>query len=560
MKLKKALKKFLGEARSKTAESGTGFELWCQDNLNIQLLGKESGVDRHASIPIITDKRFVSINEMLTKDLTSSDIKISFEDFKIGLKDVNISLFKADGYWTSEGVFNNSSGDILLNTETTTSDWFDVIKPGSSFDYKNKENHKIEMKKTTGYPVFTRGNNKGGLKFFMFSELKKIKSQSDLMSRLSDSQKKNIREYVERYNRNLRVVRDVLNKSLEEYLHEIQRLIYEKLKGQKWFVILGDQNFDKPKGIKRYNKEQDSDASVVPFIAIREMRILHSHFLGKIKRKRFMINRNTSDEVPVDRLVVNYHDSSAISEAAEEDEDSDYYKVFEAGVELLLDIQRQIKAQKQSAVARYNVLMTLMSEEERTRRRKKPRRRPGRRLPPGRTERRTGRGRRDTDKDDISDSTSYYDKIEKNIKLIIEEFETARRQKIDDEERYYEIFKNPTSKELKEVSFDKQEDIIRGFMRADGNLYVVSPQENLIHSSILKILSNENILSEDKNWYFISDGIYEKYVGVSSQNKKDWYLAESYGEADSLPEEYSKKYKALFSKQGKNFIPYTMFK
>ena len=48
---------------------------------------------------------------------------------------------------------------------------------------------------------------------------------------------------------------------------------------------------------------------------------------------------------------------------------------------------------------------------------------------------------------------------------------------------YYEIYKNPSKKELNEASFYDT----RGIILKNGNFYVVNPSDELIHVSLINI-------------------------------------------------------------------------
>lgn len=143
------------------------------------------------------------------------------------------------------------------------------------------------------------------------------------------------------------------------------------------------------------------------------------------------------------------------------------------------------------------------------------------------------------------------------LRKLTEEFADAKKKK----DEYYEIFRNPSMKELNEVfkTIDEADSGLRGLMTINGTLYVISPAMDLIHQDIMEILSEKGYTRNVSSWEKAQKSESQKYfleVITDDNNIKSWRLAESYllsgGEKPS--KEYLIKYKDLFAKKGFNLI------
>ena len=118
---------------------------------------------------------------------------------------------------------------------------------------------------------------------------------------------------------------------------------------------------------------------------------------------------------------------------------------------------------------------------------------------------------------------------------------------------YYEIFKNPSKKELNDSDgYDT-----RGVILKNGDFYIVSPSEELIHVSLLKILSTIKIITTkwiDDDWGKDGDSLTEFLCVERAGDSFDFYQSESYfiKIMPSLFEEYKINFK-------KNNPSYTLF-
>lgn len=111
-------------------------------------------------------------------------------------------------------------------------------------------------------------------------------------------------------------------------------------------------------------------------------------------------------------------------------------------------------------------------------------------------------------------------RLEAFEKLLKEEFLDADKYK----EKYVEMYKNPSNKEIREIMKDFQEKYLRGVVDPHGDLFVLS-EEEMIHDDILKFLSRKKLIQSHDFWYVEPESL-KKFLCV---DKKDgWFLAESY--------------------------------
>ena len=144
------------------------------------------------------------------------------------------------------------------------------------------------------------------------------------------------------------------------------------------------------------------------------------------------------------------------------------------------------------------------------------------------------------------------------LRKILEEF----RDGVKIKGKYYEIFSNPSQKELKEImkSIGEEDDGVRAIMTVDGTLYTAAPAHEIIHDNLLEILSAKGIVKNIANWWRTKQSeSYKNFLCVisGSHNFNDWFISESYfifEDSEMIPNEYLEKYSKLFSKQGKNLI------
>jgi len=144
------------------------------------------------------------------------------------------------------------------------------------------------------------------------------------------------------------------------------------------------------------------------------------------------------------------------------------------------------------------------------------------------------------------------------LRKILEEF----RDGVKIKGQYYEIFSNPSQKELKEImkSIEEEDDGVRAIMTVDGTLYTATPAHQIIHDNLLEILSAKGIVKNIANWWRTKQSeSYKNFLCVISGNHNfnDWFISESYfifEDSEMIPNEYLEKYSKLFSKQGKNLI------
>ncbi len=118
---------------------------------------------------------------------------------------------------------------------------------------------------------------------------------------------------------------------------------------------------------------------------------------------------------------------------------------------------------------------------------------------------------------------------------------------------YYEIFKNPTKSELNEAN----PRYTRGVILKNGDFYVVKPSEELIHVSLIKILSAVKIMTTkwiDDKWGKDGSSLVEFLCVERAEDSFDFYQSESYfiEIMPSLFEEYKINFK-------KNNPSYTLF-
>lgn len=133
------------------------------------------------------------------------------------------------------------------------------------------------------------------------------------------------------------------------------------------------------------------------------------------------------------------------------------------------------------------------------------------------------------------------------FKTFLEKFITGKNFKpAYDKEEYFELFVNPTPKELKGIE--------RGILLYSGDFYTIAPFEHYrdyIHLDIIRYLQSEKVLKNFKVKSHFDSHINE-FLAVSKFND-EWYLSESYQYLPKIALDYmtnaSKKNPRL------NFIP-----
>lgn len=132
-------------------------------------------------------------------------------------------------------------------------------------------------------------------------------------------------------------------------------------------------------------------------------------------------------------------------------------------------------------------------------------------------------------------------KLVKFVKLL-EDFEDAYKKG----SRYVEIYRNPTRKEISDILKDFQEEMLRGILRYDGELFVLSDEE-VVHDDIVNALMNHDLLDPYSFWYLEEEST-NKFIGVDRQRNGTWKPAESY--TFDIPDELFNHYKEEMRKKG----------
>lgn len=132
-------------------------------------------------------------------------------------------------------------------------------------------------------------------------------------------------------------------------------------------------------------------------------------------------------------------------------------------------------------------------------------------------------------------------KLVKFVKLL-ENFEDAYKKG----SRYVEIYRNPTKKEINDILKNFQEKMLRGIVRYDGELFVLSDEE-VIHDTIVNALVDQNLLKSYSFWYLEEESA-NLFIGIDRQENGVWKPAESY--TFDIPEDLFFHYKEKLGNNG----------
>lgn len=140
-------------------------------------------------------------------------------------------------------------------------------------------------------------------------------------------------------------------------------------------------------------------------------------------------------------------------------------------------------------------------------------------------------------------------------KIIKEEFFKAEKYKgrYHNQNKYIEIFKNPSLKEYKEVLKSSDIIIIRGVLTREGDLYICSGK-NIIHEDLLRMLSEDGIVSLNEFWY-MEPSTLKEYLCLVSEGNKKLEPADSYDQDtfDAINDKYLPLYKTILQKKNPTF-------
>jgi len=125
---------------------------------------------------------------------------------------------------------------------------------------------------------------------------------------------------------------------------------------------------------------------------------------------------------------------------------------------------------------------------------------------------------------------------------LFEKFEDAKKKN----GIYVEIYRNPNMKEIRDILKDFQEKMLRGVLKGDGDLFVLSDEE-VVHDSIVSFLEDEGFLDGHNFWYLEEESL-EKFLCVDRQKNGVWKPAESY--TFDIPKKYFSKYKEYMKEKG----------
>lgn len=119
--------------------------------------------------------------------------------------------------------------------------------------------------------------------------------------------------------------------------------------------------------------------------------------------------------------------------------------------------------------------------------------------------------------------------------------------------RYVEIFKNPDSKEYKELLKDSDIIIVRAVLTKGADLYIVS-SKNVIHDDVLKLLDKRGILTFHQDWYENPERLKE-YICLFGERNKKLYPADSYNQEvyDEIGHFYISHYEKILNKNNSGF-------
>lgn len=119
--------------------------------------------------------------------------------------------------------------------------------------------------------------------------------------------------------------------------------------------------------------------------------------------------------------------------------------------------------------------------------------------------------------------------------------------------RYVEIFKNPDSKEYKEVLSNSDITIVRAVLTKGADLYIMS-STNVIHDDVLKLLDKRGVLVFHDDW-FENPKRLQEYICLFGEKSRKLYPADSYNQEvyDTIGQFYIKHYETILAKNNPNF-------
>ena len=122
-----------------------------------------------------------------------------------------------------------------------------------------------------------------------------------------------------------------------------------------------------------------------------------------------------------------------------------------------------------------------------------------------------------------------------------------------------EVWLNPSGSEFLDFMKYQEEDISRGVLFKNGNLYLMSMKvevtehDETIHDDILYILSQNGVLKFDKFWFDDSTHI-NKYICIYADKNKVIHLADSYrGKIRALIKKNFESYEEALNKKNKMY-------
>lgn len=146
-------------------------------------------------------------------------------------------------------------------------------------------------------------------------------------------------------------------------------------------------------------------------------------------------------------------------------------------------------------------------------------------------------------------------------KALNEKFYTSVKHRpiYGSDEKTVEIWLNPNGSEFLDFMKYQEEDMSRGVLFKNGNLYLMSVKvevtehDETIHDDILYILSKKGILKFDKFWFEDLTHI-NKYICIYVDKNKTIHLAVSYRQiVHNLIEKHFEEYKEALNKKNKMF-------
>ena len=116
---------------------------------------------------------------------------------------------------------------------------------------------------------------------------------------------------------------------------------------------------------------------------------------------------------------------------------------------------------------------------------------------------------------------------------------------------YYEIFKNPTRKELNDASIYKAG--VRGVVLRNGTFYIGTLADDLIHTDLIKLLVKAKLIKNESgsDWFAKKESFHE-FLAVEQKGKSFEFIpAESY--FNPIKSKMLLEYKTNFEKYNSNY-------